>query len=147
MGDVRRVKDLDYSPADRSPRAIRARNDALWDEVADAHDDGRYGHAFTDEEMELARGLVRDELRKDPAAEILGLKPTPAMPAKRVDPAQAVFDEVERENREAEHPLAIRDADGVMFAWFTAKSIGRTDDYKKAEAILAAWNKGRGSGD
>lgn len=97
MAEARQVKDLDYSPSDRSPGARRERRIALHQEMHEAHRDGRYGHAFTDEEMEQARGLVRDELRKDPTAEILGIDPTPAMPADRLDPVQALFDEVERE--------------------------------------------------
>lgn len=82
---IRRVRDLDFSPSDRSPEAVEARRILVNIEIRDAAADGRYGHAFSEDEMAEARALVRSELP--------------------VDPVKALFDQVEAEY-EAEHPPA-----------------------------------------
>lgn len=60
-----------YKASDRSPEAQRWRANAIGRESDRRYMAGKYG-AFTDEEMDEARALVRAEVKPDPVKEILG---------------------------------------------------------------------------
>lgn len=60
-----------YKASDRSYEAQQWRADAIRQESWRREREGRYG-AFTDDEMDEARALVRSEMALDPVEEILG---------------------------------------------------------------------------
>ena len=67
------IANVEYSPGDQSPRAIRERRMLLQRQIAMAEETGIYGHAFTAAELKKAGRDAAEVTRTDPVAEILGV--------------------------------------------------------------------------